>query len=250
MRRTRTPLPGLAALTAVLGLTLALAACGGDAAGNDGPGGTPAPEPGVEVTVTGPRNGVESRPAAEIISTAAEALRAATTVRYVGRGSDSGRAPAIDLRLGADGTVLGVLDGDGQRVEVLRIANIAYVRGPNATASYPGARADQWINTGTVGTSDSLSLSSAVDEILNMKERIDAGEKATVDRAVALGTPAVRVTMESATLYVSNIGPAVPLRQITGQDDDRLDVTFTEYGKPIVATVPTDTFMPQTTATS
>ncbi|MBE3199804.1 hypothetical protein IHE48_02060 [Frankia sp. CH37] len=247
MRNPRTQLSRAATMTAAVGLSLALAACGGGGESAEKPTATAA----ANRLAAGSSNGLESRPASEIVATAAQALKTTSSVRYLGRGTEDGTPSSAELRMTADGTVTGVLDGNGQRVEILRVAGVAYVRGPSAAGPYPGARTDQWINTGPVGAADDdLSINSAADAILDLKADIDGGEDATVEQMTEQGQPAVRVATKTASLYVANVGQPVPLRQVFNDANDRFEVTFTEYGSPVPAAVPTDAFQPRTTPTS
>ncbi|MCK9901019.1 hypothetical protein MXD63_13130 [Frankia sp. Cpl3] len=245
MRNPSTRFSRLAAVTAALGVTLALSACGG---GDDDSGGGATTTGDVRSTqaATGPRNGIESRPPADIVTAAADALRGAGSVRYVGRNVSGGRAASLDLRLAANGVVTGTLDQNGQRVEVLRVDNVAYIRGTAGSGTFPGARPDQWINTGSIGASDDLTITGAADEILEIRKEIENGEQPTLEEVTEQGTPALKLTTKSSTLFVSLVGPALPLRQLGDKNGNTLDATFSEFGRPVVATAPTDVFQPPT----
>ncbi|WP_018640459.1 hypothetical protein [Parafrankia elaeagni] len=246
MRNPATRFSRLAAVTAALGVALTLSACGGGDDGSADSAGTATGGDQSTQAVTGPRNGIESKPAVDIVTAAADALREAGSVRYVGRNVSGGRAASVDLRLGANGTVTGTLDQNGQRVEVIRIDDVAYIRGTAGSGTFPGARPDQWINTGGIGASDDLTITGAADEILEIRKEIEGGEQATVEEVTEQGTPAVKLTTKSSTLFVSLVGPALPLHQLGDKDGNTLDATFSEFGKPVVATAPTDVFQPPT----
>lgn len=231
-------------MTATLGLALALVACGGGEDGGD------SSKPTTRATFAGPTNGLETKSAAEVISAAAAALREVASVHYKAEGTEDGQPTAADLRLAANGTATGVIDGDGQRVEILRLSGIAYVRGPSAATAFPGARVDQWINTGPVGETGGISIDSAAEEVQSMQDYLDSGEEATVEQLVEKGSPVIRVAVESGELVVANAGPALPLRQVTIIGEDRIESQFSEYGAPFQTETPTEVFKPETVATS
>ncbi|MEX5708736.1 MULTISPECIES: hypothetical protein [unclassified Parafrankia] len=239
--RTRwTQLPRLAAVVTAMGLALTLGACGG---GSDDAGEAAATGSQAGSGASGPLNGIETKPAAEIISAAANALRGADSVHFAGDGVDEGKPASVDLRLDSHGAVTGSMDTNGMHLEVLRVGGVAYVRGEGLVAAYPGARPEQWVKTGPLPNDDNLSLDGAADDIEDMADDLKAGETPTIEQVTEQGQPAVKVTTKSHTLYVANVGEPLPLRQTgTGVDSGTLDATFTEYGQPVTATAPTDVF--------
>ncbi|WP_018504387.1 hypothetical protein [Parafrankia discariae] len=225
-----------------MGLALTLGACGGGSDGADA-GEAASSGAGAGAGAGGPLNGIESKPATEIVSAAATALRAVDSVHFAGDGVDDGKPASVDLRLDSHGTVTGSMNTNGMRIEVLRFAGVAYLRGEGLVAAYPGARPEQWVRTGPIPSEDDLTLDGVADEIDDIADDIKAGEKPTVERVTEQNQPAVKVTTKSHTLYVANVGPPLPLRQTgTGLDSGTTDATFTEFGQPVTATAPTDVF--------
>jgi hypothetical protein len=224
---------------------LAVTACGSSStAGSGSPAGTtPAGGTPAATTSAAPAdNGVSALSAEQILAKAKSALGAADAVHIAGAGTDEGTAVKLDMRYGAHGAV-GTFTIDGQRLDLLRVADDVYVKGSTsfwttfADPSIGKLLGGKYVKTTLTDArfkdlADFTDLSSSVDGFLEPDGAISKGATATVAGQSAIALVSKGAT--GGTLYVATTGRPYPL-SIAGKDNK---LTFTEYGKAVPVTAP------------
>jgi hypothetical protein len=223
-RLRRLTVAGAFSAVALVG-PLGLAGCGDGSGGGD---------------ANAPLNGVEKKPAAQVMKDASAALKTAGSVHLKGTSSGSAGITTIDLRFQGDDTVGKIESGD-KKAEVIRTGGVTYLKGskayyegekaPSAVAALAAGR---WVKVPATSSSGStFTLASFADSLSE-----DADEVTTVAQDTLDGSKVVVVSGKDGTKgYVANTGSPVPLRlEKTGKDGARLE--FTDYGKKVGISAP------------
>lgn len=216
MKPPWSPLAARGALVAVA----ALIAAGGCTGGG---GGQPPPLPGLGVA----RNGEEQRSPREVLDDARAALLDVPSVQVVGDLTLAGRALRVDLVLTRAGALSGLLEGGGERVQVVRVPADATGRvlvrgsaGLAVTLGLPAADAaatstDDRYRAATVGSPlDRLAVPTLADRLLRPAAEPAPG----LGRGDVDGARAVTATAAGMRVWVAGTGRPLPLRVAGGPD--------------------------------
>jgi hypothetical protein len=230
-RARRLAVTGALSALAVLGPTGLLAACGGgsDSASKDG---------GSEASAG--TNGLEKKPANEVVKDASSALRTANSVHLVGTQKDEdGLVTSMDLRMQGGDTAGTLKTGDGS-AEIIRTGGVTYVKGnrqyyeaEGATKTVVAAASDRWVKVPNGGEGSGLTLTDFAENIGD-----DSDEVSAVQQSVLDGSKVVVVSGSTGTTgYVANVGSPVMLR-LEKSGEMESDLSFTEYGKQFTFSPP------------
>lgn len=237
-------------LVVVPAAVLLAAGCGG---GSTTGTGTPAaasaaPAPATGSSSTGGE--LAALPAAEILTRATAALKAADSVRIKGQGGEGTGRFAIDLRY-TGGDSAGTLGVGGHTIELRKIGRTVYLKGGRAfwTGNGGGAAAQllagKWLKTPLTdqrfsGLSQLTDLDKAADGILDPDGAIEKGGTRSVN-----GVPAIGLTSKgkgAGTLFVATTGEPYPLRiEPAAGSGEKGALDFGKYGEQAtVRPPPTD----------
>ncbi len=193
-------------------------------------------------------NGEEKKSAAQVVTDSRAALKTAKTVHLTGTvkgtGDDAGSNFTLDMHYLNGTGGYGSMTVSGQKLEIVRIGNDVYIKGDATVTGAAAASAGKFQKlSATSGTGKSIgdiaNLSSLADNIITSDKTLQpAVAKETVD-----GAEAVVLTDNASDgpgkLYVANTGSPVPLA-IEGTGSSTGKLTFSDYGKSVSVTAPTD----------
>jgi hypothetical protein len=188
-------------------------------------------------------NGLETKTAVAVEQAAADALKAATSVHVTGTGTSEGKPASLDVRLqGAN--VAGSITLAGVTVEVIITGNDTYLKADQAAYKAFGLplaaqqrAAGRWAKI----THQQMNLEQfSIAGLAAQLTKNNSPLQPAVEQAELEGKKVVVISQQDGSkMYVSNTGPAYPLRaDSTGPDAGRLD--FTEYGVDFHITAPSD----------
>ncbi len=240
MPRTRA-LVRLAAVPAAF--TLLLGGCGGD----DGSTGK---APGSADQRSDRTNGMEQKPATEILAATKAAALKATSVHYAGTINSSGKTISLDVDATATGDGKGTLKLDAATIDMVRSGDSVYLGGDDAFYSQvvgsleaakllkgkylQGKASDaRWKSFADFSDSDAF-LGQIFDE---SDPKISVGERKDIN-----GTPAIALVDKGAqpgTLWVSLRGEPLPLlleKPAGGKDTG--SIAFSRWNEPVSVTPP------------
>jgi hypothetical protein len=242
--------PGLRAVTrpwiaGVVAVTVAglIAGCGGDA-GRLSPVGDGLPAP-IRSSVAPPSPSETGR-AADLLRQARAAFLAAPSVHVSGTAVRGADAFVLDARLKGSSGGTATVKTSGETVDVLRIADHAYVGGDLAfwrsvTGDEARARAmvGSYVRTGA-GEPNFASFVAFTQPSTYAEVLPDPARPATLGATTLIrGVPVIAVRDQSgSTLYVARTGTAYPMRLdgLTGGQVVFLD--FADYGAPLPLRAP------------
>jgi hypothetical protein len=208
---------GVASAAAVL----AFVACGGEDDVDKFSGGA---RPGPAL------NGLETKTGPEVMRAAADALRNVSSVHIAARGE----VDMFDLRIVAPDGATGTISTEGIVTDIVQLGTAKYVRYHGSVPSELTGKTqpERWIDVSTSGDADTFTIASIADDISDGA----SSAKPQVQQTVEAGQPAVLVdSTDGSKLWVSNVGPPLPIREI---DEDGVDGTLTEYGAKFDITAP------------
>jgi hypothetical protein len=214
---------GLTAVTAMAALvTVAASACGSAA-----------------TSAGATTNGLEKKPAAEVLRQATAALKAAKSVHVVATSPGSGH---VDVHM-QSGSSTGTLTlGGGAQAKFMIIGSADYANADQAGLKQMGAPqqvqrhdAGRWLKV-PAQSFTGLTLAALASQLTQVHGPLEP----KVRQATLNGRKVVVVSWRNGSkLYVANTGPAYPLRaEYTGQNAARVE--FTEYGAPLHITAPSN----------
>ena len=214
----------LAAAAAMAGLvTATVSACGG----------------ATTTTIT-PSNGLEKKPAAEVLREAAAALKGAKSVHIVGT------TPiwSVDIRI-QDGSSTGTLTLNGARMKITIIGSTAYINTDQAGLKQFGASpqmqrqdAGRWLKSPSSGFKSFTSTGFASQ----LTSRHMGSVEPKVQQATLDGRKVAVISWrDGSRLDVANTGPAYPLRLTR---PNLLQVAFSEYGARFRVAAPSNAINP------
>lgn len=193
-------------------------------------------------------NGLEEKPAAQVLKDAAVALEAAESVHVKGMARSDGALIQLDLRIQSDAST-GTVGLEGTQFEMTRIGDDIYFRAdqqawqaltgspavPSVAGRWARFRAEQ-VNLEGLVNLEALSLESLSEQL----SETDGPVEPQVEQTTLDGKKVVVLSREDGSkLYVANTGPAYPLRgEYEGPDAGRID--FSEYGADFDITAPSD----------
>jgi hypothetical protein len=238
----------LGATLAAIALTtggLGVAGCGGDSASTSS-------ATAAATTGTAADNGVASLSAKEILTKAAAAANAASSVRIVGNVDQDGQQLSLDLTLGKD-VAGGTFGFKGYQVQVRLVDNTFYLKAPagfydsvgNSGAAIGQLVGDKWfgIPLDNASASDEFgALQSFTDKgkLFDslLKDAADATVKGSSD---VNGQPVVLLDDgKGGTLAVATTGEPYPLQAQESSSDNSGTLNFTDWNAPVNVTAPAD----------
>jgi hypothetical protein len=214
---------------------LALAGCGG---GNK----TSETQTKAAMTNRPATNGLEHKPAAQVLHAAIAALKAAKSVHVTGTGvGDQGNPVQVDLRFqGRSGS--GTIEQQGAKLMVITVGDDTWLKGDQGAWKQLGVPSEvlprlagRWVKTTPRHTDlAGFSLSSFTAALA----KSDSLLVPTVKQTMLAGKQVLVISEhDGSELDVANTGPAYPLRaENKGKDAGRFD--FTEYGADFHITPP------------
>ncbi len=190
-------------------------------------------------------NGEASKTPKQVVADAQQAISAASSVHVAGKISEGGTALGLDLSMVRGKGATGNLSEGGLSFDLVRIGNIAYVRGSDAFyKKFAGAAVAQllhgkWLK-GPTSTGDFASLAPLTDmkqffsqltgshgTLKNEGETSFKGQKAV----------AIKDTTKGGTLYIAATGKPLPLG-IVGGGSNTGTVTFGDWNKDVTLKAP------------
>ncbi|HEX6674292.1 MAG TPA: hypothetical protein VF486_04615 [Actinomycetes bacterium] len=231
-------------------LLVALAAAGcthhskGGGAGSEGAGAPTAAKPAGAEAKQGPPNGLERKTAAEVQRAAAATLKNAKSVHVTFTGP---RQPLLlDLRIqgnASSGTV--AIASAGASFQVTSIGRDTWIKGDDRALralGIPGAArqrvAGHWFKA--PGQQVAGLGGFSLDSLASGVGRNESPLQKKVEQTLLDGRKVIVLTQKNgAKLYISNTGPAFPLRtDLKASGSGR--VVFSEYGVDFHITAPVD----------
>ena len=229
-------------LVALAGAGCTRGAKGGDAAAKGAPV-SGAPASGAETKArNAPPTGMETRTAAEVQRAAAATLKNAKSVHVTVTGPN--QPLQLDLRIQGDASS-GTIGTAGSTFQVTSIGSDTWIKGDQRalrTLGIPAAVrqrvAGHWFKA--PGPQAAGLAGFSLDSLAGGVGRNDSPLKPKVEQAMLDGAKVVVLSQRNgAKLYVSNTGPAFPLRT-----DEKAPgsgrVVFSEYGVDFHITAPAD----------
>jgi hypothetical protein len=191
-------------------------------------------------------NGIESKPAAAIVSSALKAAESAKTVHVSGAGTAEGSQLRIDLRIDGEKGATGTITKGNLSVRLIRLGSRAYINGgASFYERYGGAEAAKLLKGRWLETSATSGEGAALSDLTNLKSllagirgghsaSLQKGATKTIDGVKAI---AVTDTKKHGTLYVATTGKPYPLELIkTGSEGGSF--SFGEWNKPVSVSKP------------
>lgn len=232
-------------LAAVPVAVLLAAGCGGESTTGTG---TPAASGSSGSASAAPAGqGIAALPAAEILTKATAALKAAKSVRIKGQGGPATSQFTIDMRYtGSDST--GTLGVNGQTVELRKLGQDVYIKGSrqfwtgNGGGTAAQLLADKWLKTPLTdkrfgGLAELTDLGEAADNLLDADGTITKGAEKAIN-----GVPAVGLDSsgkDGGTLWVATAGEPYPLRIEPGAGSGQQGaLDFLGYGESVSVELP------------
>jgi hypothetical protein len=192
-----------------------------------------------------PSNGVASKPAAQILTTAKDALGSAKSVRLQGTMTQSGTTYTVDIVLGpglGKGTVTGPIAGRKRAsFDFVALGSKAYIRSSTLWRQIGGAAAADLFNNRWVATTAKEMFGGARFSTLSffgtlgpMTGPASKGAATTIN-----GQPAIPVTSGDSTVYVATTGTPYPLRLVPSSSKvGSGEINFLNYNAPLHITAP------------
>jgi len=187
-------------------------------------------------------NGVAALPAEEIVARSQAALGRVSSYRMSGVMTNQGQTAKIDLRNGGH-NVKGIIEIDGQALEILRIGEDLYMKASDTF--WKQFIPSQQQNVLALLSGKYVKVDASNESFSALTEAFDVSEIVKTDGAVTKasptvinGTPAIGLVSgeQHSTLYVATVGEPTPLR-IEGQSGQG-NIDFTDYDKPIEFAAP------------
>jgi hypothetical protein len=187
------------------------------------------------VRVSASPNGEAAKTGMQVLVDATNALAAVPAVHITGTQTADGQTQKLDLRVQADG-LIGTAQTSDATSELLAVDGKLYSKGtlsPQATSLLPKSveaqLAGRWTYIDPAANTSSLSMSSSVDEPMNLKgfaaglRKLEKG--VTVAAAVTTdtldGQPVVVVSESNGSrLFVAATGEPLPLKIISKEQGD------------------------------
>lgn len=189
-------------------------------------------------------NGVASKPAAQILATARDALGSAKSVRLQGTMTKSGTTYTVDIVLGpgsGKGTMTGPIPGLGRgSFEFIELGGKVYIRSSTLWRHYGVAAAElldnRWVAT-TV-----KEMGGAPFTIENFFSSIGPITEGPASKGAVTsinGQLAIPVTSGDSTVYVATTGTPYPLRVVPSSSKAGSgEINFLDYNAALHITAP------------
>jgi hypothetical protein len=205
-------------------LVSAISACGGGSSSSD--------------------NGVSTKSANDIVSSALTAINNATSAHIAGSVVSGGQPISLNLDLVSGKGGRGRMAQGGLGFQIMVVGNEVYINGSSAFWRHFGGVAAEallkgkWLKAPATGQFASLAqlsnLHQLVDTLLKTHGVLVKGGTSTVNGQTAV---AVRDKKKDATLYVATTGTAYPLEVLkTGSQSGRL--TLSRFNESVTLTPP------------
>jgi hypothetical protein len=198
-----------------------------------------------------PPNGVEKKPAKQVLKDAAAALKSSGSVHLTGSNRDSDGTTTVDLRLSGDNSTGTLVNADKKaKAKVIRTGGVTYIKANRAyyqwlkaPASVANTASDRWAKAPSdLSSGNSFTLASLADGIVGDLEVTTVRQGSLDGRKVVVLAGA----KDGTTAYVANTGSPVPLRlEKGGRNPSRLD--FGDYGEKVTIVAPRDAVTVPTT---
>jgi len=185
-------------------------------------------------------NGVASKSPAQILQTAATAMKAAKSVHLAGSIIQAGKTIKVDMTLYSNGDVNGGFSENGPTVSIIKIGSMDYIKtssgfyqSQGASAQLAGLMAGKWIEItdSSVGLGSTFSLAGLANSITKNRKTLSAGKTSTVN-----GQPVVSiVASDLGVLYVATTGTPYPVEVTKGSSGT---ITLTQWDEAKIPTAP------------
>lgn len=194
-----------------------------------------------------PSNGVEAKPAPEIVSTSLKAAEGAHSVHVAGSVTGSGVPLKLDLEIVRGRGAQGTISEGSLTIRLVRIGDTAYINGgAELYKRYAGAAAakvlkGKWLeSSATSGELAPLSELTDLQKLLSVTLQshgaLKKGGTSIVNGQKAL---AVKDTTNGGKLYVATTGKPYPIEIVkTGSEGGRF--TFGRWNEPVSLKAPKD----------
>jgi hypothetical protein len=193
-------------------------------------------------------NGIESKPAAEILSSAISAAKSAKSVHVSGAGTSEGSKVKIDLELDGEKGAKGTITKGSLSVRLIRVGARAYINGGAALyEQYGGAEAAKLLKGKWLEASATSGELASLNDLTNLKVLlgdIEKGHSSDLKKGSATtidGQKAIAVTdaKQGGTLYIATSGKPYPVELVkTGSEGGKF--SFAEWDKPVSVSAPGD----------
>ncbi|MBO2453998.1 hypothetical protein J4573_43400 [Actinomadura barringtoniae] len=188
-------------------------------------------------------NGLAGKPPKVILAQAAQAVRAAGSMRMKGSKKDGGELLAVDMTLtakGAKGKLRGPMGGKNVTMEMVFVGGKVYVRGQQLWMAAGGKAmvrkmGNKWkvLNAKGMPGSDFLSLGAMAKGLLKPK-----GKVVKLKPAMLGGQKVIRLMDggDHSVMYIAATGKPYPLRM--AESGGKNVVNYAQYGAPVTLTPP------------
>jgi hypothetical protein len=230
----------------VIAAAALIAGCGGS--GSPAAGGGPSATP---TTIAPPENGVATLPGAQILTRAKAALAKATSVHVVGSLPGGGAELRFDVRIRGTAGGYGAISLDNHKLEVIRIAQTAYLRGDEkfwvseiGNASLAKRLAGRYVKASV--NDPQLNQLVAFTNVATLADMLPkAGLPLTKrGRTVVDGVLTMALSdddpTERGTVYVALQGQPYPVRlsATDAKTKASTSIDFTDYNRPVTLRAP------------
>jgi len=189
-------------------------------------------------------NGMERKTAAEVQQAAVTALKSATSVHVLSKGTIDGQQAQIDMRIRGSSSS-GTVELKGTSFQLVKIDDDVYLKGAAPTltmlgvpAQAQGIAADRWLKLQAheVTTLKGFSLEDIASQLANPDSPLEPSvEQTSLDNSKVV----VISQQNGSKLHIANSGNPYPVRAVL-QGDTPGQVDFSEYGADFDITAPQD----------
>jgi len=195
-------------------------------------------------------NGIASKSAAQVVSTAVKASAAASSLSVVGSVTQTGSTVSLNLSVSASGMSEGTITINGGTAHVVELGSVAYFKADSAFWMENGGKAEAQLLAGKwVYGPISSSTFSSFKGFLSPHAVIGSffggnGGPFKKGRTSSIGGQAVlaitgRGDANNGTLYVATTGKPYVVKLEAKGSSGRGQVTFSHYNTPVQPSKPT-----------
>jgi hypothetical protein len=194
-------------------------------------------------------NGIASKSAAQIVSTAVKASAAASSFSVIGSVSQSGSTVSLDLSVSSSEKSEGTITINGGTAHVVELGTVAYFKADNSFWTQNGNKADaqllagKWVY-GSISSSTFSSFKSFLSPRKVIGSFFSGGEGPfKKGRTSSIGGQPVLAIVgqgssQNGTLYVATIGKPFVVRLQAQASSGTGEITFSHYNRPVRPTKP------------
>ena len=194
-------------------------------------------------------NGIASKSAAQIVSTAIKASAAANSFSVAGSVSQSGSTVGLDLSVSASGMSKGTITINGGTAHVIELGAVAYFKADNSFWTQNGNKADAQLLAGKwVYGPISSSTFSPFKAFLSPRKIIGSffsGSQGPFKKGGTSsigGQPVLAIigqgSAQNGTLYVATVGKPFVVRLQAKASSGSGEITFSRYNRQVRPTKP------------